>query len=121
MVTYSGAAMRRERTYRAIADPIRRTILDELRASPRTVNELARQFPVSRPAVSKHLRLLRAASLVQEEKIGRQRVYRLSPQPLAEVDQWLARYRMFWAARLMDLKEYVESKNKPGKDKPSQA
>src|SRR5262245_7465600 len=99
------------RVYRAVADPIRRTILDELRvnSSGRTVSELAARFPVSRPAISKHLRVLRQARLVHEEKVGRNRIYQLSPEPLAEIDRWLARYRLFWAARLMDLKRFVES------------
>lgn len=94
--------------FRAIADPTRRAILDRLAAAPLTVHELARHFTVSRPAISKHLRLLLAARLVAAETRGRTRTYTLHPEPLAEVDIWLSRYRLFWQARLMALKSFVE-------------
>lgn len=93
----------------AIADPIRRGILDGLRRGPQNAGEIARWFRVSRPAVSRHLRVLRRATLVREERLGRRRMYRLEPGPLAEIDRWLAAYRVFWAARLLDLKEMLES------------
>jgi DNA-binding transcriptional ArsR family regulator len=71
--------------------------------------QLARQFPVSRPAVSRHLRILKDAGLVRESRQSQLRIYALNPGPLAEVDSWIATYRLFWAARLHDLKHYVES------------
>lgn len=98
----------RPAVYRAIADPTRRMILDGLMSGPQTVNEIAGRFPVSRPAISRHLRLLRRARLVRERRAGRKRIYQLCPQPLQHVDEWISTYRLFWAARLMALKEFVE-------------
>jgi DNA-binding transcriptional ArsR family regulator len=95
--------------FRAIADPTRRRILDGLHERPQTVNQIAARFPVSRPAISRHLRLLRRARLVREQRAGRLRVYHLAPGPLEEVDHWLNRYRLFWASRLVDLKQFVEN------------
>jgi DNA-binding transcriptional ArsR family regulator len=94
----------------AVADPTRRAILDGLRAAPagRTVNDIASAFTVSRPAISKHLRILRRAALVHERKDGRRRIYTLDPRPLAQIDDWLTAYRLHWAAALIDLKEFVE-------------
>ena len=92
----------------AVADPTRRAILDLLRAGEVPAGELARQFPVSRPAISRHLRILKDAGLVRESRAAQSRRYSLSPEPLSEVDQWLANYRIFWSARLHDLKRYVE-------------
>jgi DNA-binding transcriptional ArsR family regulator len=100
---------RRPAVFRAVADDTRRAILDHLGAGPLTVNEIAAAFPVSRPAISRHLRLLRRAKLVAEHKSGRRRIYRLNPHPLREIDEWLTRYRLMWSAMLMDLKEFVES------------
>ena len=75
--------------YRAIADPTRRAILDRLRAGPAAVNALADDFSQSRPAVSKHLKVLRDARLVSEQRVGRERVYRLEPAPLQKVAGWI--------------------------------
>lgn len=96
--------------FECVADPTRRRILDLLRAADRPAGEIADAFPVSRPAISRHLRVLRQAGLVHERRDGRRRVYRLDPAPLAEVDRWLDGYRTFWAARLMDLKEHIEGR-----------
>ena len=93
----------------AIADPTRRAILDSLRIKDRPAGEIAALFPVSRPAVSKHLRILRTAGLVRERRVAQSRIYSLAPEPLREVEQWLEHYRVFWAARLHGLKRYVES------------
>lgn len=95
--------------FRAVADPTRRAILDLLRGGEQTVGDLASRFPVSRPAVSKHLRVLRQAGLVQERRVAQSRHYALNAQPLQEVEFWVQRYRLFWSARLQDLKRYVES------------
>ncbi len=75
--------------FRAIADPTRRRLLEALRAGPLSVNRLAESFPVSRPAISKHLRCLREAGLVSEERQGRRRIYHLQAQPLTEVRGWV--------------------------------
>ncbi len=75
--------------FRAIADPTRRRLLEALRGGPLSVNRLAAAFPVSRPAISKHLRCLREAGLVSEERHGRRRIYHLLPQALSAVRGWL--------------------------------
>jgi DNA-binding transcriptional ArsR family regulator len=78
----------------AIADPVRRQILEMLRARPLTAGAIASAFDVSRPAVSRHLRVLREARLVVDESRGRERLYRVNPEPLAVVDTWLAPFRL---------------------------
>src|ERR1700679_3601324 len=92
--------------FRAIADPTRRAILDRLRAGPAPVNALAGDFKQSRPAVSKHLRVLRLARLVVEERVGRERVYQLKPLALQQVVGWLEGYRSFWQMNLDRLKRH---------------
>jgi len=94
--------------FRAIADPTRRAILDRLRAGPAPVNTLAAEFSQSRPAISKHLRVLRAARMVGERQVGRERIYSLQPRPLMEVAGWIERYRSFWQHSLNNLKQYLE-------------
>ena len=94
--------------FRAIADPTRRAILDRLRAGPAPVNDLAAAFEQSRPAISKHLRVLREARLVSEQRSGRERVYRLHPMPLQTVVGWVEGYRSFWQTSLNELKRYLE-------------
>jgi DNA-binding transcriptional ArsR family regulator len=105
-VTYSA-----ETTFQALADPTRRAVLDLLRRGSQPAGQIARAFPVSRPAISKHLRLLRRAHLVQERKEGRHRFYQLNPEPLKAVDHWLESYRMFWSMSLANLKEFVEAEH----------
>ena len=102
--TYSTKA-----TFAALADPTRRAVLDLLRQGSLPAGRIAQAFPVSRPGVSKHLRLLRRAHLVQEHRQGRQRMYRLNPGPLRAVDSWLSHYRCFWQTSLTSLKTFVES------------
>ena len=95
--------------FAAIADPTRREILDLLRADPLRAGEIAERFPeMSRPAVSKHLRILRAARLCRVRASGRERRYELDPRTLTDVDAWLARYRSLWSSKLDGLKSYVE-------------
>jgi DNA-binding transcriptional ArsR family regulator len=103
-VTYS-----RDSAFNALADPTRRAVLDLLRAGTRPAGEIARAFPISRPAISKHLKILRRAHLVDEHREGRHRFYQLNPGPLKTVDQWLDEYRRFWTANLESLKSFVES------------
>lgn len=95
--------------FRAIADPTRRAILDALRSGPKPVNTVAGAFPVSRPAISKHLRILREAGVVEETRQGRERLYRLKPAKLEPVDHWILTYRRFWAGHLNALKAFVET------------
>lgn len=84
----------------ALADPIRRQIVEMLADRERDAGELAAVFPVSRPAVSRHLRVLREAGLVRVRPQAQRRVYALDPRPLEELARWLERYRGFWGQRL---------------------
>jgi len=99
----------REAAFSALADPTRRAVLDLLRKGSQPAGQIASAFPVSRPAISKHLRLLRKAHLVEERREGRHRVYQLNPEPLRAVDTWLQQYRVFWQANLASLKTFVEA------------
>jgi DNA-binding transcriptional ArsR family regulator len=103
VVTYSAEA-----TFHALADPTRRAVLDLLRKGEQPAGHIAQAFPVSRPAISKHLRQLRKARLVVEHRRGRHRLYRLNPAPLKAVDSWLEHYRRFWQINLANLKTFVE-------------
>ena len=98
-----------EATFHALADPTRRAVLDLLRRGSQPAGRIAGAFPVSRPAISKHLRLLRRAHLVREHREGRNRVYELNPEPLRAVDNWIEQYRSFWTASLNNLKNFVEA------------
>jgi DNA-binding transcriptional ArsR family regulator len=89
----------------AISDPIRRRVLELVRDRELPAGELAAEFDVSRPAVSRHLRVLREAGLLNERREGRQRLYRADPQPLAELREWLDGY---WSGRLDALKRLAE-------------
>lgn len=97
--------------FSALADPTRRALLDLLRAGSQPAGQIAQEFPVSRPAISKHLRVLRRAELVREVRRGRHRFYQINPGPLKSVDEWLEHYRVFWNRKLAGLKEYVESEH----------
>jgi DNA-binding transcriptional ArsR family regulator len=105
-VTYSSEA-----TFQAVSDPTRRAVLDLLRRGSQPAGQIAEAFPVSRPAISKHLRLLRRAHLVREHREGRHRVYELNPGPLRAVDSWIEQYRTFWGNSLANLKSFVEAEH----------
>jgi DNA-binding transcriptional ArsR family regulator len=92
-------------TAAAISDPIRRRVLELVRDQELPAGDLAAEFDVSRPAVSRHLRVLREAGLLHERRAGRQRLYRADPQPLAELREWLDGY---WSGRLDALKRLAE-------------
>ncbi len=102
-VTYSPEA-----TFQALADPTRRAVLDLLRHGAQPAGRIAQAFPISRPAISKHLRQMRKANLVLESRSGRHRMYRLNAEPLRAVDSWLEQYRQFWTVSLTNLKSFVE-------------
>jgi DNA-binding transcriptional ArsR family regulator len=91
-----------------IAEPRRREILDLLREGERPVGELVDALAVPQPNVSKHLRVLRDAGLVEARVDGRRRVYRLRPEPLIELDTWLEPYRRLWTKRLDDLETHLD-------------
>jgi DNA-binding transcriptional ArsR family regulator len=84
----------------ALADPTRRRIVELLAERDRDVGELVAEFPISQPAVSRHLRVLRAHGLVRARPEAQRRIYSLDAAPLAELDAWLTRYRTFWENRL---------------------
>src|SRR6266705_1324162 len=89
-----------EAALRALADESRRTLLESLVGGPATAGELAALLTIARPGVSRHLRVLREAALVDVRQDAQRRVYSLRLQPLAEVDEWLGKYRSLWEQRL---------------------
>jgi DNA-binding transcriptional ArsR family regulator len=97
-----------EAVFKAIADPTRREILRLLRSGGQPVGGIAANFRTSRPAISKHLRLLRAAGLVVTRKCGTTNVCELNAKPLRAVNEWLREYEVFWADNLRSLKQFVE-------------
>src|SRR3982751_352949 len=98
----------------ALADPSRRTVLEILREGPATAGELADALPIARPGVSRHLRVLREAGLVEVRQEAQRRIYSLRPEPLVDVDAWLENYRALWANRLDALHtEIARGKRKP--------
>lgn len=99
--------------FEVIADPNRRHILDLLRTAERPVGELVDALDISQPAVSKHLRVLREAGLVDVRVDAQRRVYRLRSEPLREVDEWLAPYRVAWRDRLDTLERHLDEMPEP--------
>ena len=106
-----------EATFRAIADPSRRTILDLLAEGERTVGELLAHFDFSQPALSKHLRILREAGLVSARAESRRRVYRLEAENLRSVAEWVRHYERFWNARLDRLGSVLDDLAREGDDR----
>jgi|GEM_PF-651690 len=98
--------------FSALANPVRREILLQLRKGPRAVTDLASGFELGRPAVSEHLQVLRKARLVREEPRGRERYYHLDPRPLREVDTWLEAFTRYWNQRLVDLEDLLKEEKK---------
>ena len=95
--------------FEVLAEPNRRRILDLLRERERPVGDLVRALAVSQPAVSKHLRVLRDAGLVDVRVDAQRRLYRVLPQRLQSIDEWLAPYREMWSERLDDLERHLET------------
>ncbi|SCL44208.1 transcriptional regulator, ArsR family [Micromonospora citrea] len=96
----------------ALANPVRRRLLQLLAEGPRTAGDLADQFDLSRPAVAEHLQVLRRAALVHDEPRGRQRHYHLTPEPLAQVGDWLHPFERFWRERLRSLADAAEEEDR---------
>ncbi|HAA28338.1 MAG TPA: transcriptional regulator [Cyanobacteria bacterium UBA8553] len=94
--------------FQAIADPTRRALLDRLRDGEQAVKQLAEPFEMSMPAISQHLHVLCEAGLVQVRKEGRHRLYKLNPEPLKEVSDWMNPYEQFWQEKLDALGKYLE-------------
>jgi DNA-binding transcriptional ArsR family regulator len=99
-----------------LAEAHRRSILDLLRDSERSVGELVDVLGVSQPAVSKHLRVLREAGLVTARSDAQRRLYRLRPEPLRAIDEWLAPYRRLWSASLDALERHLDAMPDGGGD-----
>ena len=100
-------------TFEVLAEPSRRRILDLLRACERPVGELVAATALSQPAVSKHLRVLREAGLVEVRVDAQRRIYRLRSEPLRAVDDWLAPYRRLWASSLDALEAHLKTMEEP--------
>jgi len=94
--------------FEVLAEPNRRRILDLLRVAERPVGDLVDQLAVSQPAVSKHLRVLREAGLVEVRSDAQRRIYRVRTEPLRAIDEWLEPYRRLWTSRLDDLERHLD-------------
>ena len=99
-------------TFAALADPTRRAILARLAKGAATVNELARPFDMSQPAISKHLKVLERAGLISRTREGQTRPCRLETAPLKQVDQWVGNYRTLWEDSFDRLSQHLKSKPK---------
>lgn len=98
--------------FEVLAEPSRRQILDILRDEERSVNELVERLPLSQPGVSRHLRVLREAGLVSVRQDAQRRMYAVRPEPLAEIEAWLAPYRSLWAGRLDALEAHLDKEER---------
>ncbi len=117
-----------ESVFEVIAEPNRRAILSLLVSSEQSVGEIERQLRMSQPTVSKHLRVLRDAGFVESTVDAQRRLYRLNPEPLQQVDAWLAPFRRFWSAHIDALERHLDRMNrdrmgqpKPGQPRPNQS
>jgi DNA-binding transcriptional ArsR family regulator len=110
-----------ESVFKIIAEPNRRAILSLLGSSKQSVGEIERQLRMTQPTVSKHLRVLREAGFVESTVDAQRRLYRLRPEPLKELDAWLAQFRRFWSAHIDALERHLDrmdqSTSKKGKTK----
>ena len=97
-----------ESVFEIIAEPNRRAILSLLVSSQQSVGEIERQLRMPQPTVSKHLRVLREAGFVESTVDAQRRLYRLKPEPLKEIDAWLAPFRLFWSAHVDALERYLD-------------
>ncbi|MWC27967.1 ArsR/SmtB family transcription factor [Paenibacillus sp. MMS18-CY102] len=109
-----GSSSAKPDVFQAIADPTRRHLLQLLGEEELPVTTIAGQFPMTRTAVSKHLRILTDAGLLKERKVGRETRYKLEPEPLLELKRWLAYYERFWENKLLALKRFVEQDDEEG-------
>jgi DNA-binding transcriptional ArsR family regulator len=106
-----------ESVFEIIAEPNRRAILGLLVSSQQSVGEIERQLRMSQPTVSKHLRVLREAGFVEATVDAQRRLYRLKPEPLQEVDAWLAQFRRFWSAHVDALERHLDRMDQPTRTK----
>lgn len=104
-------------SFAVIAEPNRRAILGLLATAERSVGDIEQQLRMPQPSVSKHLRVLREAGFVESRVDAQRRLYRIRPEPLMEVDAWLAPFRRFWSAHLDALERHLDRVNPPPKRK----
>ncbi len=102
-----------DEVFLALANPVRRRLLELLADGPRSAGELAAQFELSRPAVAEHLQVLRRAELVRDEAVGRRRNYHLTTDPLEHVSEWLHPFERIWRERLRTLADLIETEETP--------
>ncbi len=102
-----------ESVFEVIAEPNRRAILSLLASSEQSVGEIERRLRMSQPTVSKHLRVLRDSGFVESTVDAQRRLYKLRPEPLQELDRWLAQFRRFWSAHIDALERHLDRMNQP--------
>ena len=107
-------------TFAALADPTRRAILARLASGERSVTELAQPFAMSLPAVSRHLKVLERARLIERSREAQWRPCKLAPEPLKDVSSWLEQYRRHWEESLDRLEDYLKELQENSKDEPQQ-
>jgi len=115
MVKYKSSQL--DATFAALADPTRRRLLEKLSSGQARVTDLAEPFSMSLPAVSKHLRVLEKAGLLERRRIGREFHLELNAQPMQDALRWIAHYRRFWEGSLDALAEYLETTNPTSEEK----
>lgn len=106
-----------ESAFAVLAEPNRRALLDLLATSERSVGDLERRLGMPQPSVSKHLRVLREAGFVESRVDAQRRLYRLRPEPLMELDSWLAPFRRFWSARVDALERHLDRMERQARPK----
>ena len=117
MVKYLDAHLL-DRVFGALADPTRRRILDLLAHTDSRVTDIAKPFPLSLPAVSKHLRVLENAGLIERHRDGRVHRLSLKAEPMRDAAAWIERYREYWDEQFVSLSRYLEKQQQKNKDKP---
>jgi DNA-binding transcriptional ArsR family regulator len=110
--------MKLDNVISAISDPTRRAILDRLCRGPARVTDVAGRFPMSLPAISKHVKVLERAGLVRRARKGREHILELRAAPLREVQRWASHYERFWSDRLDRLESYFAERKDNDKEKP---
>jgi len=98
--------------FQALADPTRRSILENIAKKSITVLEIAKPFKMSLPAVSKHLKVLESAGLIKRNKVGRTHYFEVIIKPIENADEWIKAYQIYWKERLVALEKYLKGRNK---------
>lgn len=111
MMRYTGPSADLDRTLMALADPIRRRILQRLATSEARVTDVANEFSISLNSVSKHIRLLERARLVERTVSGREHILRFRPEPLSQAQQWIASQQAFWGSRLQAIDDLLTAED----------